>query len=82
MNVCLGAGVPLTSPHLYSAGSTVDIRAALLHISTRYPNAQLLGLGFSLGASVLTRYLAEEGTRSRLKAACVLGCVRPDFEII
>ncbi|KAG1890972.1 AB-hydrolase YheT [Suillus subluteus] len=68
------AGVPVTSPQLYSAGHTDDLRQALFYISHRYPEAPLLGLSFSLGANVMTRYVAEEGERSRLKSACVLGC--------
>lgn len=71
----IGAGVPLTTPRLYSGGTTDDIRVALMYISTTYPKAPLLGIGFSLGANVLTRYLAEEGTHSRLNAGCVLGSV-------
>ena len=71
-----GAGVPMTSGQLYSAGHTDDLRQALIYIAERYPNAPLLGLGFSLGANVIVRYLAEEGERSRLRAACALGCVR------
>ena len=35
-----------------------------------------MGIGYSLGANVLTRYLAEEGENSRLVSGCVLGCVR------
>ncbi|KZT05358.1 AB-hydrolase YheT [Laetiporus sulphureus 93-53] len=68
------AGIPITSPQLYSAGHTEDIRVAVYHITKRYPRALLLGLGFSLGANVLTRYLAEEGENSRLSSACVLAC--------
>ncbi|KAI0082681.1 AB-hydrolase YheT [Panus rudis PR-1116 ss-1] len=68
------AGVPITSPQLYSAGHTDDIRVALMYLSKRYPKAPLLGLGFSLGANVLTRYLAEEGEYSRIVAGCVLAC--------
>ncbi|KAJ7452448.1 Alpha/Beta hydrolase protein [Mycena galericulata] len=68
------AGVPVTSPQLYSAGHTGDIRLALAYISQRYPQAPLLGLGFSLGANVLTRYLAEEGEQSRLISGCALAC--------
>ena len=74
--ISTGAGVPLTSPQLYSAGHTDDIRTALLYIASIYPEAPLLGIGFSLGANVLTRYLAQEGEHSRLSAACILGCVR------
>ncbi|KAJ7172499.1 Alpha/Beta hydrolase protein [Mycena filopes] len=68
------AGVPVTSPQLYSAGHTGDIRQALVYISQLYPLAPLLGLGFSLGANVLTRYLAEEGEQSRLLSGCALAC--------
>lgn len=42
----------------------------------KYPDAPLVGLGFSLGANVLTRYIGEEGPRSRLRGGIVLGCVR------
>lgn len=75
----IGAGVPLTSPRLYSGGTTDDIRVALMYISATYPKAPLLGIGFSLGANVLTRYLAEEGEHSRLKAGCVLASVSKYF---
>ncbi|KAJ7285857.1 Alpha/Beta hydrolase protein [Mycena rebaudengoi] len=68
------AGVPITSPQLYSAGHTGDIRDALIYISAIYPKAPLMGLGFSLGANVLTRYLAEEGENSRLSSGCALAC--------
>ncbi|KAF8654098.1 hypothetical protein AX16_003631 [Volvariella volvacea WC 439] len=68
------AGVPVTSPQLYSAGHTDDLRQALAWISHHYPEAPLLGVGYSLGANVMTRYVAEEGTASRLKTACVLAC--------
>ncbi|KAF9480145.1 AB-hydrolase YheT [Pholiota conissans] len=68
------AGVPVTSPLLYSAAHTNDTRRALMYIAKLYPNAPLLGLGFSLGSNVITRYLGEEGNASRLHAACVLAC--------
>jgi hypothetical protein len=74
-NFSIGDGVPLTSQLLYSAGHTDDTRQALMYITHRYPKALLLGLGFSLGANVLTRYLGEEGTQSRISSACVLACV-------
>jgi predicted alpha/beta-fold hydrolase len=59
----------------YSAGSTDDTRQALMYLNHKYPDAPLLGLGFSLGANLLTRYLGEEGERSKLKAGAALGCV-------
>jgi len=60
---------------MYSAGTTEDIATAVLYISQRFPNARLLGLGFSLGANVLARYLAQEGDECLLSSGCVLGCV-------
>ncbi|KAG9028609.1 hypothetical protein FRB95_006287 [Tulasnella sp. JGI-2019a] len=68
------AGVPLTSPQFYNGGNTDDLRTALLYISAVYPRAPLLGIGFSLGANVLTRYMGEEGSKARLRAGCVLAC--------
>jgi predicted alpha/beta-fold hydrolase len=70
-----GAGTPITAPQLYSAGYTDDLRTALLYITHRFPDAPLLGLGFSLGANVLTRYISQEGEKSRLLSGCALGCV-------
>ncbi|KDQ60843.1 hypothetical protein JAAARDRAFT_190982 [Jaapia argillacea MUCL 33604] len=68
------AGTPITSPQLYSAGHTDDLRQAVMYISKMYPNAPLIGIGFSLGANVLTRYLGQEGHRSRLAGGCALAC--------
>ena len=69
------AGTPVTSQKLYHCGNTDDARQALMYISHRYPKAKLIGLGFSLGANILVRYLAQEGEHSRLVAGCALGCV-------
>ncbi|KAJ7589036.1 Alpha/Beta hydrolase protein [Mycena floridula] len=68
------AGVPLTSPQLFASGDTDDLRQALMYISHRYPRARLLGLGFSMGANKMTRYMAQEGLNSRLNSACLLCC--------
>ncbi|KDQ21371.1 hypothetical protein BOTBODRAFT_25808 [Botryobasidium botryosum FD-172 SS1] len=68
------AGVPITSSQFYSPGHTDDLRCALLYISDVYPDAPLLGVGFSLGASVLANYLGQEGEKSRLRGGCLLAC--------
>ena len=36
----------------------------------------MVGIGFSLGANVLTRYLGEEGEQSLLSSGCAMACVR------
>ncbi|KZT05786.1 AB-hydrolase YheT [Laetiporus sulphureus 93-53] len=69
-----GSGVPLTSPRLYSAGYTDDLRMAIFYIRKRYPRARLIGLGLSAGANILVRYLAEEGAHSRLVAGLAIAC--------
>ncbi|KIK62966.1 hypothetical protein GYMLUDRAFT_41265 [Collybiopsis luxurians FD-317 M1] len=65
-------GVPITSTKFYSAGGTDDFRQALIYISHRYPRAILLGLAFSLGSNIMTRYMSEEGEKCRLSSAAVL----------
>jgi predicted alpha/beta-fold hydrolase len=70
-----GAGVPVTSSRLYTAGGTDDFRQALMYLSKRFPNAPLLGVGYSLGANIITRYAAEEGKNCRLAAACIMANV-------
>ncbi|KAJ7154510.1 Alpha/Beta hydrolase protein [Mycena filopes] len=68
------AGVPVSSPRLYTAGHTDDFRQALVYLSHMYPRAPLLGVGFSMGAGILIKYLAEEGSASRLVSGCALAC--------
>lgn len=46
----------------------------MLYISKRYPRARLLAVGFSLGANILTRYIAEEGLQCCITAACAIAC--------
>ena len=52
-----------------------------MYISYHYPKSRLLGLGYSLGANIMTRYVSEEGVDSRLSSAVVLSCVRTLFII-
>jgi predicted alpha/beta-fold hydrolase len=68
------AGTPVTSPQLYSAGTTVDLAHALHYLRYTYPESPLHGIGFSLGASVLARYLGESSSKSLLSSGMVLGC--------
>ncbi|WWC66635.1 uncharacterized protein I206_100538 [Kwoniella pini CBS 10737] len=68
------AGVPVTSPQMYSAGTTMDLASAVHFLRHRYPSSPLHGIGFSLGASVLSRYLGEVGESSLLSSGIILGC--------
>ncbi|KAJ9480324.1 Monoacylglycerol lipase [Pseudozyma hubeiensis] len=67
------ANVPVTSPQLYSALKIADIRSALLLITKLYPSSPLVGIGFSLGANVLGRYLGEEGDDTPLLGGIIVG---------
>ncbi|KAF8323184.1 hypothetical protein DL93DRAFT_639381 [Clavulina sp. PMI_390] len=68
------AGIPLTSAQLYSGCYLDDLRATLLYLRQEYPEAPLLGMGFSLGANLLLKYVEVEGENCRLRSATVLGC--------
>eukprot|EP00899_Mesostigma_viride_P007739 jgi/Mesvir1/16967/Mv15815-RA.1 len=60
---------PVTTPQFYSASYTEDLRAVIKHVRKLYPNAMLMGAGWSLGANILVRYLGEEGSRTPLSLA-------------
>eukprot|EP00798_Chlamydomonas_sp_ICE-L_P019932 gene19932-26638_t len=53
----------------YSASYTGDMRAVVEYVSERYPKSTLLAGGWSLGANILIRYLAEEGESCKIAAA-------------
>ncbi|KAN0060422.1 hypothetical protein ACQY0O_007752 [Thecaphora frezii] len=67
------ASTPVTSPQLYSASKTSDLRSALLLLTQLYPKSPMVGIGFSLGANVLGKYLGEEGDDSPLLAGIIVG---------
>jgi hypothetical protein len=58
---------------LYSAGATYDLKNAMLYISNLFPDAPIYGIGFSLGAGMMTKYIGTEGHTSPIKAGIVLG---------
>ncbi|CAH0046013.1 unnamed protein product [Clonostachys solani] len=69
------AGSKITSGMLYNARSTWDVRQTVAWLRQTFPNRPLFGLGFSLGANILTNYCGEEGPDCMLKAAVV--CSNP-----
>ncbi|KAJ8131126.1 hypothetical protein O1611_g2498 [Lasiodiplodia mahajangana] len=62
----------ITSGLFYNARATWDTRQMVKWLRKTYPNRPLFGLGFSLGANILTNYIGEEGTECQLKAALVV----------
>ena len=67
------ANAPLRTPKLYHCGATYDLKTAMLYIAHMFPDAPVYGIGFSLGAGMLTRYLGTEGEGSQMKAGIAVG---------
>jgi len=65
----------ITSSVLYNARATWDVRQSVSWLRKKFPNRPLFGIGFSLGANILTNYIGEEGPSCMLKAAVV--CSNP-----
>jgi uncharacterized protein len=65
----------ITTPHLFNARATWDIRQTVKWLRQTFPNRPLYGVGFSLGANILTNYCAEEGETCELKTA--IACSNP-----
>ncbi|KAJ2780640.1 hypothetical protein H4R18_003344 [Coemansia javaensis] len=68
------ARTPLTSSQLYNAYDTRDLTAHVAHLAASFPRARLACVGFSLGASILTRYLGDAGAEARLAAGVTVSC--------
>lgn len=63
----------ITSGVLFNARATWDVRQVVAWARKTFPNRPLFGLGFSLGANILTNYVGEEGNDCQLSAAVVVG---------
>ncbi|GJP54053.1 hypothetical protein CLOM_g13169 [Closterium sp. NIES-68] len=66
------ANSPVTSPQFYSASFTEDLRQVVRHVAALQPLARLYAAGWSLGANILVRYLAQEGEEVPLAGAVSL----------
>lgn len=65
----------VTTPRLFNARSTWDVRQTVKWLRQKYPNRPLFAVGFSLGANILVNYLGEEGDKCVLKGA--VACSNP-----
>jgi predicted alpha/beta-fold hydrolase len=65
----------ITTPHMFNARATWDVRQTIRMLRELYPNRPLYAVGFSLGANILTNYVGEEGDKCVLKAA--VACSNP-----
>jgi predicted alpha/beta-fold hydrolase len=59
-------------PRLYHAGETGDLDFVVRTLTAREPGVPLYAVGFSLGGSVLLKWLGEAGTASRIEAAATI----------
>lgn len=62
-------GVPNRLPRTYHAGETGDIDFVLNSLRHRYPDAHITAVGYSLGGSVLLKYLGERGDAAAVNSA-------------
>ncbi|POM81674.1 Hypothetical protein PHPALM_322 [Phytophthora palmivora] len=66
---------PLRTPHLFCIAYTDDLRFVAQYLTDKYNFASeaFIGLGFSMGANVLVKYLGEDGDQVPLTAAISVG---------
>ncbi|KAJ3097812.1 hypothetical protein HDU97_004548 [Phlyctochytrium planicorne] len=64
------AETELKSTQLYSGAYTDDIRYATAFLKRKLPEVPLIGVGFSLGANIMTKFVGEDGDHSPF-IACV-----------
>ncbi|KAF2640609.1 medium-chain fatty acid ethyl ester synthase/esteras-like protein 1 [Massarina eburnea CBS 473.64] len=65
----------ITTPHLFNARATWDVRQTIHWLREKFPKRPLYAVGYSLGANILTNYVGEEGDKCVLKAA--IACSNP-----
>lgn len=63
------SGSPNLTWKAYHSGDTQDLRHLIQQLRCNEPDTPLRAIGFSLGGNVLLKYLAEEGSQSRIEAA-------------
>jgi len=81
MNARGCGGSSLTSPRCFSAAWTADVRYVVNHIKSIVgTNTPIVAIGFSLGAGILAKYVAEDGEDCGLTAA-VACCASYDLNL-
>ncbi|KAG5666442.1 hypothetical protein PVAND_014470 [Polypedilum vanderplanki] len=51
--------IQVTSPRIFTYGHTDDYAAMITNLVKKYPNTQIISVGFSLGGNLITKYLGE-----------------------
>lgn len=65
-------GMKLKTPRLYCATNYEDYELAIDHIKNKNPKSTIVATGFSMGAMVLCRYLADRGHKSKVDTAMLV----------
>ena len=65
-------GMKLSTPKFQEFGCVADLSEAIAHVQERFPQAPLYGIGFSAGSGLLTSYLGEKGSKSKLDAGVLI----------
>ncbi|AMD21138.1 HEL143Cp [Eremothecium sinecaudum] len=63
----------ITTPRLFNALSTNDLRTAVNKLRSLYPNRKIYLMATSFGSSLVINYLGQEGSKSEISCAVVLG---------
>lgn len=66
--------VPVTSPRIFMYGNTADYAAMIKDLVRRYPNTQIISVGFSMGGNLITKYLGEPRIKPRNVLAGISVC--------
>ncbi|KAJ2893835.1 hypothetical protein GGI21_005373, partial [Coemansia aciculifera] len=66
-------GVNLVTPKSFHSGMTEDLREFVNYLTKVKPNKPTVGVGFSLGANILCKYMGEEGEKCPFIAAISVG---------
>ncbi|ODV96747.1 hypothetical protein PACTADRAFT_48563 [Pachysolen tannophilus NRRL Y-2460] len=64
----------ISTPELFSALSTEDIRFFINSLSEKFPEKAIHLISFSFGAAIVGNYLGEEGANSKISSAVLLCC--------
>ncbi|KAJ2848718.1 hypothetical protein IWW36_003123 [Coemansia brasiliensis] len=75
-------GTKLTTPLPFHCGFTDDYKEIINNLRYRLPQCPLLGLSFSLGANIMTKYVADEGGNCPLVAAIAVGNPYDMYDVI
>lgn len=66
------SGEPNRRDRSYHSGDTGDLEFLLTTLTKRYPNRQIMAIGYSLGGNVLLKYLGQSTSDPKLVAAAAI----------